>query len=302
MGSSPSHGDSDVDLQDALDYTHLGGSDAHGTITPSFLAKHYLPDIVLNNGPMPIRLVMQQLSNSLPGFADIPPAKARRIVVAGLENRQGGSEAGRVEFEKVGWGRWDAKLKGQASRAAPNPHSLNRGQPSPPASVTLKPQVAAVQIPNRGINHHRARRPSHESWATETSTSGRPDNSDADMLDQDVERMSLDEDDSNDKHRYRRRTYNSETDEEDWARIGADGLTASSNPSGGGFRLQLPGLQRRPRTRSPFVMAPPSTPPQHGLHSYQPSKMDVTRWDSQGVEAGPEEREAAEALLRMGSL
>ena len=306
VGSPPVHVDSDIDLQDDMDdakshgHMRLGspssgtdssGSDAHGTITPSFLAKHYLPDIVLNNGPMPIRIVMNQLSGTVPGFADIPPAKARRIVVAGLENRQGGGEQGDIKFEKVGWGRWDAKVKGQSARRNPNTHASQRSQPSPPASASLHPQISAVKIPCGGSNFRRSRQTSHESWATEISHSQPQDRLDADGLDQDVERMSLDGEDSPSNHR--KGSYNSETDEEDWARIGAAGLRASSNPTGGGFRLQHAMVHRRLRTRSPYVTLP---------HSHHQSQTDSSHWGSQSVEAGPEEREAAEALLRMGSL
>ncbi|RPB28345.1 hypothetical protein L211DRAFT_751284, partial [Terfezia boudieri ATCC MYA-4762] len=75
-------------------------------ITPSLLAKHYLPGILLQHGPLAIRHLTAYLIASIPGFSNIPPAKQRRLVVGALE---AGGVNGDVIFEKVGWGRWDAR-------------------------------------------------------------------------------------------------------------------------------------------------------------------------------------------------
>ena len=65
------------------------------------LAKYHLPDIMLSHGPLAIRHIMGYLTTSVPGFAGIPPAKARRLVVGALEGRggEGGGVDGDVEFE-----------------------------------------------------------------------------------------------------------------------------------------------------------------------------------------------------------
>lgn len=117
--------DSDLDLQDGQDEAAgVHGSprsspyDSAGAITPMMLAKFHLPEILLSHGPLAIRHIMGYLTTSVPGFAGIPPAKARRVVVSALEGRGGGGEGGGldgdVEFEKVGWGRWDARRRGPA--------------------------------------------------------------------------------------------------------------------------------------------------------------------------------------------
>ena len=69
--------------------------------------------------PLAIRHIMGYLATSVPGFAAIPPTKARRLVVASLERSGGdpGLPHGGVVFEKVGWGRWDARRRGQPPRA-----------------------------------------------------------------------------------------------------------------------------------------------------------------------------------------
>jgi len=108
--------DCDVELKDASDDSTSPSLDATGDITPTLLAKHHLPEVLLQNGPLAIRYVLAHLTSTVPGFAGIPAAKARRIVVAALENKTGGGLDGDVVFEKVGWGRWDARYRNQPRR------------------------------------------------------------------------------------------------------------------------------------------------------------------------------------------
>ncbi|EFQ98051.1 hypothetical protein MGYG_01089 [Nannizzia gypsea CBS 118893] len=119
--------DSDIDLQDTEDRrvpsaTTKGKADVSGDITPAMLARHHLPDILLAHGPLAIRHIMGYLTTSVPGFAMIPPAKARRLVVAGLEGKASLSanadsmDDGEVEFEKVGMGSL-GRLPSWASRS-----------------------------------------------------------------------------------------------------------------------------------------------------------------------------------------
>jgi hypothetical protein len=112
------HVESDLDLQESADVSdqdisagdgRIGspGFDTAGAITPTLLAKHHLPEILLNHGPLAIRHIMGFLTTAVPGFSGIPPAKARRLVVGALEGRGSGGESGGlkgdVKFEKVGW-------------------------------------------------------------------------------------------------------------------------------------------------------------------------------------------------------
>ncbi|MCJ1387725.1 DNA-binding proteins Bright/BRCAA1/RBP1 and proteins containing BRIGHT domain [Xylographa bjoerkii] len=259
--------DSDIDLQDAVDHAkaqdlpqrglvltpddgNLGTLDTTGAITPSLLAKHYLPDILLNHGPLAIRHVMGYLTTSLPGFSGIPPAKARRLVVGALEGRGSGGESGGlhgdVEFEKVGWGRWDARHRGQPSkhdrsvrRSSPTAtrhqhHSLR--SPSPYAS-------SGIRIPRRA-NHSRHRMPTTSSRTPLTHESLRSLDSDTNMLDPETEadKMSLDDgsgssSEAPDDDLIPADDLGDVTEEEDWASIGAAALRAGSFPSGGGGKI-----------------------------------------------------------------
>ncbi|TGZ79124.1 hypothetical protein EX30DRAFT_117243 [Ascodesmis nigricans] len=90
--------------------------DSSGAITPTLLAKHHLPGILLDHGPMAIRYITAHLIQTLPGFSAIPPARQRRLVVGALEGRGVDNSNSEVIFEKVGWGRWDARRKGDPPR------------------------------------------------------------------------------------------------------------------------------------------------------------------------------------------
>ena len=244
-----SSAESDVDLQEAVEHARcqdqppisshplsraaLSGIESSAAITPAMLAKHPLPEILLANGPMAIRHVLSYLAQSVPGFSRIPPAKARRLVVAAFESRTGGNSDEEVEFEKVGWGRWEAKVKGQQPsdrhKAVPTHQPLADGHLSPPASTPgARSSLSGVcQFPG-------ARRPSlhsPESWIDEAKALHDRGITPLNMAEHEADKMSLDgdldscpsssspaveddrEDDSGDV-----------TDEEDWARIGADAL------------------------------------------------------------------------------
>ena len=141
--------DSDIDLQDAVDHANSQdavhrevNSDAVGSITPTMLAQHHLPGVLLEHGPLAIRYIMGYLCQQVPGFSGIPPARARRIVVAALEGRSEDGEHGSlnkdIAFEKVGWGRWNARQKGQARRDQQRTESKSFEQLGSPTSTGLK--------------------------------------------------------------------------------------------------------------------------------------------------------------------
>lgn len=251
-----SHVESDIDLQDAVEHAAaqdqptalssaaLSGLEAVGAITPAMLAKHHLPDILLANGPMAIRHILSYLAQSVPGFSRIAPAKARRLVVSALESRGGSGPRGDVEFEKVGWGRWDARTRGQTSRdgrpSASIPvltGSLSGARLSPPASIadsyTMSSaggfQVPRAQRDRRGDIYSR-------SYASNSMLSRSEDRSeDLDMAEHEADKMSLDGSEGSDTSASDRdipgleEDLDDDTDEEDWAAIGAAALRRGSN-------------------------------------------------------------------------
>jgi hypothetical protein len=296
---------SDFDLEDAsggsLGSDH--GFEATGSITPALLAKHHLPEILLSNGPLAIRHIMGYLTTSVPGFSSIPPAKARRLVVGALEGRGGeGGIKDDVKFEKVGWGRWDARMKGQPSRA-----SRDHQSPSP----SLPAYSGGMPISNTR-DRPRPNAPS-SSWTGNSAVFSHEDDVDMDM--DEADKMSLDGscssseappddelmgDDSEDI-----------TDEEDWAGMGALALRqASYNGSvpdrGRNFLAPHVYTGSSSYTRpTASVLQTKLTPHtyQSGFH-HQPAQQSNLRADfsSFGMTSDSQEREAVEALLRLGSV
>ncbi|KAL4871576.1 hypothetical protein BDV12DRAFT_24402 [Aspergillus spectabilis] len=297
-----SHVDSDIDLGDASDHANSDQRDATahsleaaGAITPGMLAKYHLPEIMLQHGPLAIRHVMGYLTTSVPGFSGIPPAKARRLVVAALEGRGSddkstGSQRN-VLYEKVGWGRWDARRRGEPSRDA------QRHEMSPPSSLSDTFGQRGVQIPRRDSLYPYGSSVAGGSAVfsyTEMEFGGRDD-----MLEHEADKMSLDGMDRDycssspapdDEVQDEDWGEEDVTDEEDWAQIGAAELRARSmNNRGGGF------VNAR-------------HPPQ--LHGGGPASSSLAKSAPRGVPIqqlgfslpNSQEQAAVEALLRLGSM
>lgn len=334
--------DSDIDLQDAVEHAQaqghpqalssaaLSGLEVAGAITPSMLAKHHLPDILLANGPMAIRHVLGHLTQSVPGFSRIPPAKARRIVVSALESRGGGGVSGDVLFEKVGWGKWDARMRGQPPREGRTGQSVPGSIPegshlaiSPPASYSgsyALSSAGGLQIP--GAKHNWREAFSGTSWAGDSIISSRDEETeDMNMAEHEADKMSLDgasscapedvpiTDDPDDV-----------TDEEDWARIGPVALrrpSASYNSSNSGHRPNRINYNYLSISATSRMKPTPSLLSAKGIRSDKRARRQAKikvgnaaaavntlsgfSFGSQGVQEA-QEREAVEALLRMGSM
>ena len=329
--SGPSHPDSDLDLQDAMDHANsqdqpqhnalsaealdgLGDLDSAGAITPGLLAKHHLPDILLSHGPLAIRHVMGYLTTSVPGFARISSAKARRLVVAALEGKgnsgEGGGLDGEVQFDKVGWGRWDARLKGHP----PRDHQTNS---LPPASTGSACNSTGLQIPGS-----RSTQPTQEQFGKSVGDSsafyshsgmGEDEYEDVDMLEHEADKMSLDgNDDGYSSSEAPEPLMDDElgegdvTDEEDWAAIGAAALRARSLPSSGrmptgGSRLYQPIAEYSTTSRS---RSRKSGTPANLATSVPPLPVHNTSGFhlSNGVINESQERDAIAALLSLGSM
>ncbi|KAL9114322.1 MAG: hypothetical protein Q9227_001744 [Pyrenula ochraceoflavens] len=310
--SSPTNVDSDIDLQDAVEHARsqdqpehhalsyealdkLGSIDSAGAITPSMLAKHHLPGILLNHGPLAIRHVMGYLTTSVPGFSRIPPAKARRLVVGALEGKGGSADgagrSGDIEFEKVGWGRWDATIRGQPPRE-------RRASSGSAYTANGLPIPGKHAISLRGSTAYSGR-----SFSSEGASL-----SHFDVGEHDADKMSMDEDD---KHASRSASEAADervmddldgdvTEEEDWAAIGAAALRARSLPTHSvprGRSLHQPTLAQNYRKIKLIPRRPSSKA--RALHSERVTKFPL----SIGVNAGDlQEREAVEALLKLGSM
>ncbi|KAL8928128.1 MAG: hypothetical protein Q9172_001038 [Xanthocarpia lactea] len=320
--------DSDFDLQDAVDHAKaqhqpqpalsmshgFANLEAAGAITPILLAKHHLPGILLEHGPLAIRHLMGFLTTSVPGFSGIPPAKARRLVVGALESR--GDDVGSTEgserdvvFEKVGWGRWDARQRGQLPRDRRVEHDSN-----------------GLQIPGQNSRQKsdRAAFSSRGSVGFSPGSEMDYDNPDIDMLEHEADKMSLDgagsypSDPPNDMPRHLD-DLGEATDEEDWASIGAAALRQASFPLTGGSRIfnnnlypPRPEPKSRGRgvgpRRTVLAKSVPITSYKTTNHLQKSARPGARRESAGKSLAGPEvdidinDREAVEALLRLGSM
>ncbi|KAJ9149587.1 Protein STB3 [Coniochaeta hoffmannii] len=297
--------DSDLDLHDDLSGGRSGlGSppyDSAGAITPTMLAKFHLPDILLNHGPLAIRHVMGYLTTSVPGFAGIPPAKARRLVVSALEGRgsggEGGGLEGDVEFEKVGWGRWDARWRGQPSRERR-------------ASPTSSPLYEDGAIPIAKGSSWKADRSRLAPYGSsngdgDSAVAFSHDDRDITMLEHEADRMSMDGSasascsEAPDDDVVMNDDPEDVTDDEDWAAVGAAALRATSYSTSAQFRNDQSAFSSRVYTsggglRSFSATTGMARAPQLSNFDFSGSALAVT--------SDAQEREAIEALLRLGSM
>ncbi|KAF3770005.1 hypothetical protein M406DRAFT_271026 [Cryphonectria parasitica EP155] len=258
--------------------------DPAGALTPAMLAKYHLPEILLNHGPLAIRHITGYLTTSVPGFAGVAPAKARRLVVGALEGRGSGGEGGGlhgdVVFEKVGWGRWDARRRGQPARDS-TAHMAH--DPS-------SPYLSGIPIVGGATwSNERTRIGGSLSSARDSPVFSHDDR--AFHMDEDhADNMSLDGSASvscseapDDDDDIPMDDPEDVTDEEDWAAIGAAGLRAASYSHSAGRPGTFP-----PRfTSSGMVKAPRANNLQYAALAVKP--------DAQ-------ERDAIEALLSLGSV
>lgn len=324
------HVDSDLDLEDAVEHakaqdsprrgltarglSSLADLDSVGAITPGLLAKHHLPGILLDNGPLAIRHVMGYLTTSVPGFSGIPPAKARRLVVGALEGRgsdgsQGGID-GDVLFEKVGWGRWDARKRGQPSRDARNPQHHSSSLPQ-----------GSLRIPVNTTRQDRSR-----GIATSHDSDREYDThmEDIDMLEHEADKMSLDGIESCSSYDVpdQKPTMDFDldevTDEEDWASIGAAALRQGSHPLSGGLmpthQRHLPHVDPKSRGRGAGGRPPPpptmarSMPITNTLmynrknQQQQQAARALMGFSPMPEDSDAQDRAAVEALLKLSSV
>ena len=350
--------DSDIDLQDAVDHAkaqdqpqrglalspdsgNLASLDTTGAITPALLAKHHLPDILLNHGPLAIRHVMGYLTTCVPGFSGIPPAKARRLVVGALEGRgsggEGGGLLGDVEFEKVGWGRWDARRRAQPSK---NDRGIRRTSPTairhqrPPVRSPSPYAQSGLRIPRNSHRPSRTRQTLAPSRTPLTCESLRSLDRDTHMLDPETEadKMSLDDGSCSSSEAEDSPILEDDlgevTDEEDWASIGAAALRAGSFPSGGDGKIYSVSSHPSRHKKSYGLGAPvrralatsvplsksqaypgshrrPSQPeykaPQQ-QHASKDFNMGGSHFSLDGIGSDSQEREAIEALVRLSNV
>ncbi|KAH7135645.1 putative Sin3 binding protein-domain-containing protein [Dendryphion nanum] len=313
---APSHVESDIDLMDAVEHAKaqdlpssslsreaLAGVEAAGQITATMLAKYHLPKIFMGHGSMPVRDIMSHLAQSVPGYSRIPPAKARRLVVAALEHRAGGGLHGEVVFEKVGWGRWHVKGQNNNGQGLPiKGQNAPRSGPTPPASVDSAGGLANFRLRNNQDGYS-------GSWAAGSTGS----NHDEEMADA----MSLDgsegsESESESEMDLEHDPMDDETDDEDWSAIGPDALRrgsrghrVESRDYNYLSRLNTAQMRSAPSQSVPLSRAGHATPAFNTTNStsFSASRTNTGNLHaSSGVLGNTSEQAAIEALIAMGSM
>lgn len=322
----------EIDLQDAVEHAAaqdqpsalskeaLAGLDATRQITALMLARNYLPDIIVGHGAMPIREMMAHLTQSVPGFSGLPPAKARRLVVAALEHRAGGGLHGEVKFEKVGWGRWSVAGSGTQARGMPIGSARSGNRQTPPASVdSIRGSAQTRKVRNTCDVYS-------GSWNAGSWSPHRQDE-DEEMADN----MSLDGSEGSTESELEsdmdlEADLNDDTDEEDWAALGPDALrqphygprrenrdynylsrTQTSNPRYRSVSTQAHSLPHGPHPSSAMrptynrhLTVPAAS---RGNHAVNAGTSSITAFAaSSGVTGSGAERDAIEALIAMGSM
>ncbi|KAK7923298.1 hypothetical protein PG985_007369 [Apiospora marii] len=294
--------DSDLDLHDGTETDSVGSSptfESAGAITPALLSKYHLPEIVLNHGPLAIRHIMGYLTTSVPGFAGIPPPKARRLVVAALEGRGhghghgapgGGGVNGDVIFEKVGWGRWNARRRGQPCRSR------------------MSPEVSGpTSYPAAGIPIHKAPRRNDRARLNARATSvGNSaifshDDHDANMMENEADKMSLDSmgspasascSEAGDDDMTMNDDPEDATDDEDWAAVGAAALRANSYKSPADAHRDFASRMNTTGAYRSFS----------GTGMLREPRLDNIDLAALAASPNTQEREAIQALLQLGSV
>ncbi|SMR50946.1 unnamed protein product [Zymoseptoria tritici ST99CH_1E4] len=275
------------------------------TITPSMLAKQHLPGIMLGNGPRPIRYVMGELCQTVPGFSRIAPAKARRIVVAALGNPAGGGPNGDVVFSKTGWGRWDAHIKGSSRDSAIG--SFNEGNLSPPrseqGSYAMSHSDSAIHMHAQHMNQKYREGYSGGSWTASSIREEDELDMDMDPVEDAADNMSLDGDSSDSSSE----ELNEDTDDEDWAAVGIEALRKASMSTSNVTPRQNIRVGSIPYN-GPWASKSWQRPTISQTRSLQsasvPDGANFRKVDYGGVRSvqTPEEQAAVAALLSLGSM
>ncbi|KZZ87587.1 Sin3 binding protein [Ascosphaera apis ARSEF 7405] len=291
LGLSPSSQrdiDSDIDLQEAVEHAHAQSQTPYrhrhllhrhrhsqhqaphhqyqqpqslSEITPESLAAYHIPEILLNEGPLAIRHIIARLNQRIPEFSRIPPAKARRVVAAALE--ENALEKNQQIQQKESMARttagedWDAPTTAAStSRSPPLDHTQTSIVTSSESSSSSFAQSIFTRLPPGRHVRSSSITTMAESATTAFSYTGTPETSclrdRCNAMSREVNKTSfgyeyddITMDDDEEDERYDRGSVINDhdddddldmdwneaddmTDEEDWEQIGADALRARS--------------------------------------------------------------------------
>lgn len=87
----------------------LSTSSPEGIAAASQITPNRIANILISQGPLPIRHLTGHLIQQVPAFGNLSLSKQRRLIMSALES--GDLITGCI-FEKIGWGQWEAKIVG----------------------------------------------------------------------------------------------------------------------------------------------------------------------------------------------
>lgn len=88
----------------------LSTSSPEGIAAAAAITPNRVANILIKEGPLPIRHLTGHLIEQVPAFGHLSLSKQRRLIMASLES---GDLATGCIFEKIGWGQWQAKVVGK---------------------------------------------------------------------------------------------------------------------------------------------------------------------------------------------
>lgn len=272
-------------------------------ITPELVAKDHLPGILQRHGPLASRQIVAHLGQALPGFARLSSSKARQVVTQALHTSPDPSStsARYVFYTEDGMGLWNCRP------FAPTPTS------HADLATSLIQAMDIDSSPPRPTSHPMSPlSPIHEQRPTSSLRSVGDALDGMSMSDHDaVHDMSTDDDVM---------SSGDETDVEDWAAIGVRGMLASvpaatTNTSrinyndlaisGREYNRRFSSAAHGSRRPSRSTLTKPAFRRQSSRKTTPAIAIAVATRPAQVFDAmdarSPEERDAVEALLRMGS-
>ncbi|GME84285.1 unnamed protein product [Ambrosiozyma monospora] len=84
----------------------ISTSSPEGIAAAAQITSNRVANILLSEGPLPIRHLTSHLVSQVPAFGHLSLSKQRRLIMAALES---GDSVNCCVFEKVGWGQWEAR-------------------------------------------------------------------------------------------------------------------------------------------------------------------------------------------------
>ncbi|ODQ49252.1 hypothetical protein PICMEDRAFT_98247 [Pichia membranifaciens NRRL Y-2026] len=129
----------------------LSTSSPEGIAAASQITPNRIANILIKEGPLPIRHLTGYLIQQVPAFGNLSLSKQRRLIMAALES--GDILTGCV-FEKIGWGQWEAKIVGKELVKIKIENSLNNNNNSSGTNTNGNSNISTPSFANGKDSGH----------------------------------------------------------------------------------------------------------------------------------------------------